>query len=131
MSEVPINYEDFMKRQVYDWAAYIGSGLRGVDKSTIANIISTFQSIPDPEEAVLLTIAYIKRQEARGEIKSKPVAKNLVYHLYLLFKNFKNNKEQLRNAVNKYLILSKWIFDTNPKIDLKDFNAFINFTIKK
>jgi len=127
---MPLDFDTFISKEVYDKAAYMGSRLRGVDKSTIANIISTFQSVEDPHEAALLTMMYIRRQAGRREIPEW-ISRELISHLREIYNSFKDDKRKLKDAINKYLILVKWVFDSGVKVDLKNFDEFLDYSVGK
>jgi len=117
---------------IYNWAIQIGSMLRnrGTDKSTIANILSQFQSLSDPREAALLTMMYIRRQIGRGEI-NKYAGSNLIQILNKLYNDYYNDAEKLRTNILKFLVLMKWAYESELRREIKDFNEFIEYIAKE
>ncbi|HDI10232.1 MAG TPA: hypothetical protein ENF65_00630 [Euryarchaeota archaeon] len=122
------DFENFMRKEVYDKAAVAGSKLcsKGVDKSTVNNMISVFNSEEDPESACLLLITYIKRQVGRGEIH-REAGGTLVRDLYEIYSSFREmGKEDLRSALYKYLVLSKWVFESGIRREVKKFEELLS-----
>jgi endonuclease III len=117
---------------IYNWAIQIGSMLRnrGTDKSTIANILSQFQSLSDPKEAALLTMMYIRRQIGRGEI-DRYAGNNLIQFLNKLYNDYYNDTERLRTNILKFLVLMKWAYESEFRRVIKDFNEFIDYITKE
>jgi len=135
-----LDFYTFINKDVYDKAVYAGSLLRKIeyvnskkvktDKSTVENIISIFQSREDPHEAALLTMLYISRQMGRNEIPQE-AGKNLLSTLKEIYNSFKSEGDKLKEAFNKYLILVKWVFESEVKPGLKNFDEFIEYSISK
>jgi len=119
------NFEKFINEEVYDFAVKAGSLARSrrVDKATVSNILSLFQGESDPVNAVLLLIAYIGRQMGRGEI-AREVGVTMINDLKDVFKRFRNNKENFRLAVHKYLVLVRWVYESGVRY-AKNFEEFI------
>jgi hypothetical protein len=103
---------------------------RGTDKSTIANILSQFQSLSDPKEAALLTMMYIRRQIGRGEI-DRHAGNNLIQFLNKLYNDYYNDTEKLRTNILKFLVLMKWAYESEFRRVIKDFNEFIDYITKE
>jgi len=109
--------------KVYDMAIKTGSSLIDkVDKATLNNLISVFESVEDSEEAIKFLMAYIARQIGRGEIP-RIQGENLLKDLVFIYKNCK--KDELRNIILKYLTLVRWFFECRYR-NLKNFEDFIN-----
>lgn len=101
--------KQFLHKEVYDMAAATGSKGFDVDRSTINNMIEIFQG--DPIDACLLLMVWIKRQESRGEIKQQ-FSQLLIKNLFYIYTEFKEEPDMLEQAIRKYLILIKWIFES-------------------
>ncbi len=112
MSNEQINkaFGQFINKEVYDRAAVTGSKKFGIDKSTINNMIEIFQG--DPIDACLLLMVWIKRQEARREI-TQQFSRSIINDLADIYNRFKSAPILLEQAVRKYLILVKWIFESD------------------
>lgn len=108
---------------IYDLAVEAGSlaRQRGVDKTQVANIISTFEGIPDVEEACKHTILFIGRQVGRGEI-DRVVGRTLIKHINLIMGRYRG---ELGENVRKYLYLFKWVFESDVRRPLKTFGDYI------
>jgi len=106
---------------IYDWAVNLGSKLkvRRTDKSTVANILELFQSIPDPKEAALLTMMYIARQIGRGNL--------IIERLSELYNKFSQEPEKLKETTLKLLTLMKWAYESEFRNEIRDFNDFISY----
>jgi hypothetical protein len=113
---------------IYDWAVNLGSKLkvRRTDKSTVANILELFQSIPDPKEAALLTMMYIARQIGRGEIY-RDVGNLIIERLGELYNKFSQEPEKLKETTLKLLTLMKWAYESEFRNEIRDFNDFISY----
>jgi endonuclease III len=113
---------------IYDWAVNLGSKLkaRRTDKSTVANILELFQSIPDPKEAALLTMMYIARQIGRGEIY-RDVGNLIIEKLSELYNKFSQEPEKLKETTLKLLTLMKWAYESEFRNEIRDFNDFISY----
>jgi len=113
---------------IYDWAVNLGSKLkvRRTDKSTVANILELFQSIPDPKEAALLTMMYIARQIGRGEIY-RDVGNLIIERLSELYNKFSQEPEKLKETTLKLLTLMKWAYESEFRNEIRDFNDFISY----
>ncbi|MGC9069173.1 MAG: hypothetical protein ACP5IZ_09420 [Thermoprotei archaeon] len=112
--------------EIYDWSIEAGSRVRA-DKSTVNNIISTFQGNPNVDEAFRELVLYIARQASRNEINYDS-ARMILSHLKQIYYKYSNNKDMLRESVSKYLVLMKWVFEckeSNPSLrDLRNFDEF-------
>ena len=108
-----LEYNEFMNKIVYDWALVTGSRAKKdvIDKTTVNNILEMFQG--EPSDACLKVMFYIMRQENRDEIKDKKLSKQLLAHLKELYESFNKEPDKLESAVRKYLILFKWVSESN------------------
>lgn len=122
-----LNYEKFMNEDVYNLASKVGSiaSVRGVDKSQVANILSTFESTSNPIDALKLTVTFIARQIMRGEIP-RDLGLQLIKDLKNIHDNLSGEGDKLKAATTKYLYLFKWIFESNPRRLLNNFEDFLN-----
>jgi hypothetical protein len=128
-----ITYDKFINEEVYNWAckvgglavAYIKNSEKQKNdlKTQINNLLEIFKG--DPEEATMVLMLYIARQSARNEIP-RNVAQQLVSDIYQIFNSFKNNKTELEEAIRKYLVLFKWVFESGISDQNQDFHKFIN-----
>ncbi|MEM2698889.1 MAG: hypothetical protein QXS98_05455 [Candidatus Nitrosocaldus sp.] len=112
MSDDAVNeqrFNEYIYKKVYDKAASTASRVYGTDRATINNMLEMFQG--DPIEASLLLMVWIKRQEARGEMK-RPFSSMLIKDLYEMYTYFKYDANKLERVIRKYLILIKWIFES-------------------
>jgi hypothetical protein len=124
-----ITYDKFINEEVYNWACRVGGQALSsridekTHKTTINNLLETFKG--DPIDACQILMLYIARQSARNEI-DKLVARQLVSDIYQIFNSFKNNKTELEEAIRKYLVLFKWVFESGISDQNQDFHKFIN-----
>lgn len=119
---------NYITTKVYDVASKVGSlAARYIrEKTQISNILSIFESEVDPEEATKMTITFIARQMRRGEIDGR-VAVQLINELSNLYRTFKG--ENLRVATRKFLYIFKWVYESNPRIEVSNFNDFVQAII--
>jgi hypothetical protein len=118
------DYNEFISKGVYDMACRVGGlAVNKIDKTQINNLLEIFKG--DPEEATNVLMLYIARQSARNEIP-RNVAQQLVSDIYQIFNSFKNNKTELEEAIRKYLVLFKWVFESGISDQNQDFHKFIN-----
>jgi hypothetical protein len=120
---------DFEK-QIFDLAAKTGSALVNsrTDKTTVENIIPIFQRESDPVTATLLLMAYILRQSGRGEI-DRSVSGLLLDDLKNILDNFRDKPEKLREVLQKYLVLVKWVYESKPKSQVARFDDLLKLFI--
>ena len=119
-----LTYKEFMNNTVYDMAAKTGSRAVGrVDKSTINNLLSIFQGTSDVSDAAKLLLTYIVRQSARHEIP-RDVSRDLASDIKVIYESFKEDPNKLRNAINKYLVLIKWFFESEIR-NVRNFAEFV------
>lgn len=114
-------FTKFMQEEVYNMAASTGSKAFNIDKTTISNLIEMYQG--DPLDATLLLMVYIKRQEARYEIP-RQIAPMLIGDIYKMYTRFRNEPSRLEQAVRKYLVLIKWIYESKIS-NVNNINEFI------
>jgi len=119
------SFEEFMRTKVYDLAARAGSQVYSfrVDKSTIENLIPIFQRESDPINGALLLMAYIMRQTGRGQINGN-VGRLMLDNLRNILDNFRNDPEKLRAAIQKYLLLVKWVYEAYERAPRKTVENF-------
>ncbi len=118
-------FEEFMNKKVYDWACKCSKILGKTDKTTINNLVEVFKG--DPVEAYHLLLLYIVRETNRDEIDIQ-LAKQLVSDIHYIYKKFNNNKQYLEEAIRKYLVLFKWVFESvvkNKRLAGADFEEFV------
>jgi hypothetical protein len=116
--------EKFMKEDVFNLAINTGSRMIDrVDKATISNIISLFLGRGDVKEALNELVIYIARQIGRREIP-RDVGKMLLLNLKEI-KSKCESEEQLRDAVSKYLVLLRWVYDSDVR-GVSNIDAFID-----
>lgn|GEM_PF-866855 len=122
---------DFEK-QIFDLAAKTGSALANsrTDKTTIENIIPIFQRESDPVNATLLLTAYILRQSGREEI-DRSVSGLLLSDIKIILDNFKDKPEKLREVLQKYLVLIKWIYESKPRSRVEHFDDLLKLFITR
>jgi len=120
----------FLTTEVYDLASRVGSlaSIRRIDRTQISNILSVYEGESNPVDACKMTITFIARQISRNEF-NREVGLRIISDLSNLIKKFKN--DELRIAVRKYLYLLKWFYESNPRIECKDFNDFIKIITEK
>jgi len=125
VDESSSNFEEFMRTKVYDLAVHAGSQMRGrVDKTTIENLIPIFQRESDTINGALLLMAYIMRQIGRGQI-DRNVGRLMLSDLKNIFDSFKSDQEKLRAAIQKYLLLIKWVYESEPRKSVETFEEFV------
>jgi hypothetical protein len=49
----------------------------------------------------------------------------MIQHVSQVLSRFKNDRERLRLAIEKYLTLSKWVFETRPQREFNNFQDLI------
>ncbi len=125
------SFGEFMEREVYNFASKAGTLASGrVDKSTISNMLSLFQGEADPLDAILLLITYVLRQMGRNEIP-RHIGSIFISHLNEIFKKFRDNHEKLRSATQKYLVLMKWIYESNVRGRVNSFEELIQVVVSR
>ncbi|MEM2185318.1 MAG: hypothetical protein QXO99_08605 [Candidatus Methanomethylicia archaeon] len=125
-----LDYEKFINEDIYNLASKVGSiaSVRNVDKSQVANILSTFESTSNPVDALRLTVTFIARQIMRGEIP-RDLGFQLIKDLKDIHDKFSTEGDKLKAATTKYLYLFKWIFESKPRIIVNNFEDFLNAII--
>lgn len=107
--------EAFLKEDVYNMAVNVGSLMIGqVDKSTVNNMISLFLGRSDVKEALNELVLYVVRQVGRNEI-TRDIGRQLMKDISMICEIFKDDQRGLRDALSKYLVLAKWVYDSNIK----------------
>jgi len=82
-----------------------------VDRASVTNILEIFSGESDANAAITLTIAYVLRQEARGEI-NKDASKELVK---MLLEIREKGGEEKGELARKFLGYYKWLFEIIDK----------------
>lgn len=138
-----LDYDEFMTKTIYDWTCKLseeinrnrstGKTQKIIDKTTVNNIVEIFQG--DPTDAAHLLMLYIIRQSKRDEIKNPRLAQLLINDICQIYKSFSTNKKYLEEAIRKYLILFKWVYESSQgekessqgeKLGGKDFDEFVS-----
>jgi len=101
---------------IYNLALKSGSNLKGTDKTTIPRLLEVFESEVDVNNAVKLLIFYIYRQKERKELRGEGV-NDLLRSIKAIYERFRNDPDNLRDTVRKYLILVKWVYEFRLKKD--------------
>lgn len=105
----------FLREEIYNIAVNIGSLMIGrVDKSTVNNMISLFLGRSDTKEALNELVLYIARQVGRGEIP-REVGRQLMKDISMICDIFKDDERKLKDSLSKYLIMTKWVYDSNVR----------------
>jgi hypothetical protein len=117
-------FSSFMAKEVYDLAAQAGSALRRTDRTQVSQLIEVFQGEADVLSAASLLVLHIARQVSRGEIPNF-AGRMMIQHVSQVLSRFKNDRERLRLAIEKYLTLSKWVFETRPQREFNNFQDLI------
>jgi len=118
------NIEEFMREDIFNLAVNTGSRMiNRVDKTTISNIISLFLGRVDVKGALNELVIYIARQIGRREIP-RDVGKMLLQNLREI-KSKCGSEEQLRDAISKYLVLLRWVYDSDVR-GVSNIDAFID-----
>jgi len=116
--------EEFMREDIFNLAVNTGSRMiNRVDKTTISNIISLFLGRVDVKGALNELVIYIARQIGRREIP-RDVGKMLLQNLREI-KSKCGSEEQLRDAISKYLVLLRWVYDSGVR-EVSNIDAFID-----
>ncbi|MEM2510203.1 MAG: hypothetical protein QXY40_05065, partial [Candidatus Methanomethylicia archaeon] len=84
-----------------------------VDKTTLSNLISLFLGRLDAKAALNELIVYIARQTGRREIP-RDIAKLLLSDIRQIRSKCRN-EEELREAISKYLVLLRWVYDSDVR----------------
>ena len=127
MAQQKLDYQKFITNDIYDWACRVGSKAKEassnkIDKTTINNILEMFKG--DPIDACPLLEIYIIRQAERHEI-TRDLAQELIRDINQIYNSFKDDKKKLGEALTKYLILFKWVYESQ-QVYGKNFQEFIN-----
>jgi len=116
--------EEFMREDIFNLAVNTGSRMiNRVDKTTISNIISLFLGRVNVKGALNELVIYIARQIGRREIP-RDVGKMLLQNLREI-KSKCGSEEQLRDAISKYLVLLRWVYDSDVR-GVSNIDAFID-----
>ncbi len=130
MVQQKLDYQKFITNDIYDWACRVGSKARStkkIDKTTVNNILEMFKG--DPIDACPLLEIYIVRQAERNEIDIS-VARELIRDIHQIYNSFKDDKKKLGEVLMKYLILFKWVYESQG-VYVEDFNKFIDNFIRE
>jgi len=108
--------------EIINMGVKAGTHARGVDRTTINNVLSVFYGEQDPLKGVLLTQIYISRQRRRGEIP-EDAARIMMGHLKRIYDSLGRDQELLKRAVDLYFLAMKWSFESEvpPSSDMEDF----------
>ena len=122
-----LEYERFMRRDVYDLAAKAGvlASNKGTRSAQINNLILTFQSLSDPIDATLFLLIYVARQSGRREIPFD-VGRRIMEDVKAIYDSFGREPEKLRAAIIKYLTLLKWFYESNVRGRVSNFTEFLS-----
>jgi len=132
-----LDYEKFINEDIYNLASKVGSiaysylkeNEEKVNKSKVESILSTFESTSNPFDALRLTVTFIARQIARGEIP-RDLGFQLIKDLKDIHDKFSTEGDKLKAAATKYLYLFKWVFESKPGRIVNNFEDFLNAIIE-
>ncbi|MEM2193491.1 MAG: hypothetical protein QW803_03425 [Candidatus Methanomethylicia archaeon] len=106
--------DEFMGEDIFNLAINTGSKMTPrVDKTTLSNLISLFLGRLDAKAALNELIVYIARQTGRREIP-RDIAKLLLSDIRQIRSKCRN-EEELREAISKYLVLLRWVYDSDVR----------------
>ncbi|MEM1546480.1 MAG: hypothetical protein QXP91_08475 [Candidatus Methanomethylicia archaeon] len=106
--------EEFIREDIFNLAINTGSKMTPrVDKTTLSNLISLFLGRLDAKAALNELIVYIARQTGRREIP-RDIAKLLLSDIRQIRSKCRN-EEELREAISKYLVLLRWVYDSDVR----------------
>lgn len=120
-------FNKFINEEIYNKAIKTASRAYNVDKTTINNLIEMYQG--DPVDASILLMIYIRRQERRDEI-SRSFSTSLIGDLKEIYNKFRSNPNELEQAIRKYLVLIKWIYESGIR-NVDDIDGFVNKAISE
>jgi len=113
MVQQTLDYQKFITKDIYNWVCRVGSKARKssdeIDKTTVNNILEMFKG--DPIDACQLLEIYIVRQAERREI-DRDLAQDLIKDINTIYNSFKGDKKTLGEVLMKYLILFKWVYES-------------------
>jgi len=127
MVQQTFDYQKFITKDIYDWVCRVGSKARKssngkIDKTTVNNILEMFKG--DPIDACQLLEIYIVRQAERREI-DRDLAQDLIKDIHKIYNSFNGDKKTLGEVLMKYLILFKWVYESEGVYG-ENFREFIN-----
>ncbi|MEM2304876.1 MAG: hypothetical protein QXK51_05965 [Candidatus Methanomethylicia archaeon] len=106
--------DEFIREDIFNLAINTGSKMTPrVDKTTLSNLISLFLGRLDAKAALNELIVYIARQTGRREIP-RDIAKLLLSDIRQIRSKCRN-EEELREAISKYLVLLRWVYDSDVR----------------
>lgn len=106
--------EEFIREDIFNLAINTGSKMTPrVDKTTLSNLISLFLGRLNAKAALNELIVYIARQTGRREIP-RDIAKLLLSDIRQIRSKCRN-EEELREAISKYLVLLRWVYDSDVR----------------
>jgi hypothetical protein len=102
-----------IKEEIYDMAIKAGSSLLQTNRSTISKLLEVFHSETDPVSGVKLLYLHTARQMNRRELKGN--VQLLLSHLKIIYDGNKDKPDTLRNLMEKYLTLLKWVHEFSQR----------------
>lgn len=122
-------FKKFLMQDVINWGIEAGTNSYGIDKSTVNNLISAFYGEEDPVRGVVVLQLYIARQRGREEIPYKP-GSLLMSHIRNIYDKYKQDKEKLREALETYLLVFKWSYESKVK-SARNFEEFVSKAVTR
>jgi len=121
------DFEEFLTQYVINWGIEAGTNSQGIDKSTVNNLISAFFGESNPVKGAIMIQLYIARQRGRGEIPYR-LSSILGNHIQSIYNKYKHDVEKLRLALETYLLVFKWSFESKVK-PARNFEEFVSKVI--
>jgi hypothetical protein len=120
--------EEFLTQNVINWGIEAGTNSQGIDRATVNNLISAFYGEEDPVRGVITTQLYIARQRGRNEIPFRS-ASLLMDHIRKIYDKYKQDREKLRDAIETYLMVFKWSYESKVK-SARNFDEFLSNAVR-
>jgi|Deesub1362A_J573_1020465.scaffolds.fasta_scaffold01439_1 hypothetical protein len=113
-------------KKIYDMAVEAGTSLKkyGVKKDQLEKLIQVYLNSSDRVSSLMDLIVFVSRQVGRGPMKMDP-AKIIVKHLNEFREKYGHDPNLLDFIVQKYLYLTKWVYESEVKRFIRKFDEFV------
>lgn len=122
-----MDFDEFMSKRIFDMACSTGSKVinKNVDRATLSNMVSLFLGREDVVVAFRDLVMYVARQVGRREIPHD-VAREVLSNLREIYDVAGKDVGKLRRAVEKYLVLLRYVYDSGVRKPVSGFDEFLN-----
>jgi hypothetical protein len=121
-------FKRFLTQDVTNWGIDAGTNSPSIDRATVNNLVSAFYGEEDPVRGVIITQLYIARQRGRGEIPPRS-ASLIMDHIRKIYDKYKQDREKLRDAIETYLMVFKWSYESRIK-SARNFEEFLSNAVR-